>query len=288
MTAVHTAQSIIAAHPFIRVTAHPMGVWSLHYRMATDRQLQGFEDVSTDGSEVPVALVRNGKLAIESGRHQEVSAARAAGRGTVEIAFYHDAMKQVAISGGESSAPAITSGPGIAGILIDPSTGSFRALAAGYTANGMRITASTPLTPGLWVAAEYSTGEALESSTGPLTAYADAMAGLHARNSQSGTIALKGNIARTGTRLRAAYRWQPSSLVTAVDPYSLFADQAFLSCMLRQPIRLRGSFPQGMDATIDVTNLLAQGYRPFLSADGQTLYFAQAPRTLRAGLSFTF
>jgi hypothetical protein len=288
MSAIHTAQSIIAAHPFIRVTAHPMGVWSLHYRMATDRQIQGFEDVSTDGSEVPVALVRNGKLAIESGRHQEASVARAAGRGTVEIAVYHDAMKQVAVSGGESSAPAITSGPGIAGIVIDPGTGSLRALAAGYIANGMRITASAPLTPGLWVAAEYSTGNALESDAGPLTSYADALAGLHARNSQTATVALKGNIARTGTRFRAAYRWQPSNLVTAVDPYSLFGDQAFLSCMLRQPIHLRGRFPQGMDATIDVTNLLAQGYRPFLSADGQTLYFAQAPRTVQAGLSFTF
>ncbi len=43
-----------------------------------------------------------------------------------------------------------------------------------------------------------------------------------------------------------------------------------------------------LDATIDVTNLLAQGYRPYLSADGQTVYFAQAPRAIQAGLSFTF
>jgi hypothetical protein len=46
--------------------------------------------------------------------------------------------------------------------------------------------------------------------------------------------------------------------------------------------------PPGLEATIDVTNLLAQGYRPFLSADGRTLYLAQAPRTIQGGLSFTF
>jgi hypothetical protein len=288
MTAVHAGQGTVAARPFLRVTAHPMGLWSLHYRMATDRQTQGFEDVSTDGAPVPVALIRNGKLALESGRHQEFSAERRAGRATLELAWYHDAIRQIAVSGGERSTPAITSGPGLPGMLIDPTTGSFRTLASGYSTSGLRFTASAPLTPGLWVAAEYSTGDAMASTAGPLTAYADAMAGLQARSAQAITAALKANIARTGTRLRASYRLQSSSLVTAVDPYSLFGDQAFLSCMMRQPIHLRGKIPQGVDATVDVTNLLAQGYRPFLSADGQTLYFAQAPRTIQAGLSFTF
>jgi hypothetical protein len=46
--------------------------------------------------------------------------------------------------------------------------------------------------------------------------------------------------------------------------------------------------PAGLDATIDVTNLLAQGYRPFLSADGQAMFLAQSPRAVQAGLAFTF
>ncbi len=76
--------------------------------------------------------------------------------------------------------------------------------------------------------------------------------------------------------------------MTAVDPYSAFGDQAYLSCLVRQPLRMGKTFPKNMEATIDVTNLLAQGYRPFVSADGQTLFFAQAPRTIQAGLSFSF
>jgi hypothetical protein len=115
-----------------------------------------------------------------------------------------------------------------------------------------------------------------------------ALSELRAMHSQAATLALKGRLVGAGTRVRAAYRWQPTRGVTAVDGYSAFGDQAFLSCMLRQPIRLGQSLPQGLEATIDVTNLLAQGYRPFLSADGQTLYFAQAPRTIQAGLSFSF
>jgi Carboxypeptidase regulatory-like domain len=288
MTAVRTVSNAIAMHPFLRVTAHPMGVWSLHYRMATDRQMQGFEDATTDGSEVPVALVRNGRLALESGRHQEASVARKVGRVTVEAAYYHDTMSQISVQGGELSTPARTAANPIADMLIDPTTGSFKTLAAGYNTSGMRVTASAPILTSLWIAAEYSTGDALQSNAGPSTTYTAALAGLAAHNSATATLAVKGRIPLTGTRIRASYRWQPSSLVTAVDPYSLFGDQAYLSCMVRQPIRLRGRFPQGLDATIDVTNLLANGYRPFLSADGQTLYFAQTPRTLQAGLSLTF
>jgi hypothetical protein len=106
--------------------------------------------------------------------------------------------------------------------------------------------------------------------------------------SHSATVALKGSVVRSGTRLRAAYRWQPSRLITAVDPYAAFSDQAYMSIYLRQAIRFGRLLPPGLDATVDITNLLAQGYRPFLSADGQTLFLAQSPRTMQAGLAFTF
>jgi hypothetical protein len=178
------------------------------------------------------------------------------------------------------------------GVLLDPTTGSFRALATGYGSNGIRITASSALTPALWLAAEYSTGETLASrsedgSAAPI-GIEQALTALRVRRSETATIALKGKVLNTGTRVRASYRWQPTPGVTAVDAYSAFGDQAYLSCLLRQPIHARALLPQGLEATIDVSNLLAQGYRPFLSADGQTLYFAQTPRTIQAGLSFSF
>jgi hypothetical protein len=88
--------------------------------------------------------------------------------------------------------------------------------------------------------------------------------------------------------LRAAYRLEPEELVTAVDPYSDSGNRGYLSFYVRQAVRWGNRLPPGIDATIDVTNLLAQGYRPFLSADGRTLYLAQSPKTLQAGLSFTF
>ncbi len=286
---VNAGEHAVAAHPFLRLTTHPMGVWTLHYRMATDRQTQGFEDVTTGQSEVPVALVRNGKLALESGRHQEFAIERRVGRGTISAAYYRDAIARIAVDGGGAAGPGETTPASIpAGMLVDPTTGSFRALASGYRTAGARFTVSTPLLSGLWIAAEYSVGDALASETGGQAAFADALAGLNAESGQTATLALKGRLKASGTRLRASYRWQPSRLVTPVDSFSAFSDQAFFSCQIRQPIHWGARLPTGLDATIDVTNLLAEGYRPFLSADGQTLYFAQAPRTIQGGLSFSF
>jgi hypothetical protein len=76
--------------------------------------------------------------------------------------------------------------------------------------------------------------------------------------------------------------------VTAVDSYAAFSDQGYLSFFVRQPVNCGRWLPAGLEATIDVTNLLAQGYRPFLSADGRTMYLAQAPRSIQAGLAFNF
>jgi hypothetical protein len=114
------------------------------------------------------------------------------------------------------------------------------------------------------------------------------MAGLRAKVAEAETVALDGRVLRTGTKLRAAYRWQPVHVVTAVGPYDAFSDQGYLGFYVRQALKWGDRLPAGLEATIDVTNLLAEGYQPFLSADGHTLYLAQSPRMLRAGLSFTF
>ena len=88
--------------------------------------------------------------------------------------------------------------------------------------------------------------------------------------------------------MRASYRWQPDGTVTAVNPFGPFSDQAYLSFVVRQPVRCGNLLPAGLEATVDVSNLLAEGYRPFLSSDGKTLYLAQTPRTIQAGLAFNF
>jgi hypothetical protein len=73
-----------------------------------------------------------------------------------------------------------------------------------------------------------------------------------------------------------------------VAPFDSSAPEAYLSFHVRQPIYMHYMGLHGMQAIVDVRNLLAQGYRPFFSQDGSTLYFAQAERCVEGGLSFSF
>jgi hypothetical protein len=285
--AVRTIRTAAGARPFIRVAVQPTGAWTVGYRMATSRELQGFADLDVIERDLPIAATNGKNLDSEHGQHQEVSLSRKAGPGMAQVAFYRDAMDHPAIGGGGLLNAGATAGAG--GVLEDPSTASFRFIGPAYSTNGVNVMLSEPLSQGIWAAVEYSTGSALSGrGVADGMSLSDAAGTLQRVSGRSATFAVKGRLIRSGTRMRAAYRWQPTGMVTAIDPYRAFSDQAYLSFSVRQPIRIGRMVPSGLEGIVNVTNLLAQGYRPFLSSDGSTLFLAQSPRTLEAGLSVTF
>jgi hypothetical protein len=287
--AIHTGGTALTTQPFLKVTVHPGEVWAVRYRLATSRDVQGFDGLDSIASDLPVAAMSGGRLCAESGNHQEIGVSRNAGRGLVEVAMYHDAIGRPAVGGtGAMSAADLAGGAGTSGVLVDTATGSFRFLGAGYTANGMSVAVSEPLTSSLWATLEVASGEALSMSGASAEELPGVAAGLHPETAEMAMAELKGEVLRSGTRLRASYRWQPQHLVTGVDPYEAAEDPAYFSFYVRQALRWGDRLPPGLEATVDVTNLLAEGYQPFLSADGRTLFLAQSARTVQGGLSFTF
>jgi Carboxypeptidase regulatory-like domain len=285
--AVRTAEVAVTGYPFLRVTVHPGDVWAMRYQLATSRDVQSFDGLDSTVTEMPVTTVSGGRVAMEEGNHQEIALRRKMGKGVIEAAVYHDAIKRPAIKGaGAMSTADLMAGAGESGVVADSSTGTFEFLGAGYSTNGVSVTVSEPMTANLWAALEYETGAALASANAEGERLAAVAAGLHAEDGQAVTATVQGKVLRTGTKVRAAYRWQPRHLVTAVNPYD--GDQAYLGFYVRQAVRWGNRLPPGLEATVDVTNLLAQGYLPFLSADGRTLFLAQSPRSIQGGLSFTF
>jgi len=298
--AVRTLRTVASAQPFVRIAIQPGSTsnspsgaaWTLGYRMATARNLQSFADLDAVERDLPVAVAqgdpaRPNSVRLEHGNHQEISVSRKAWHGVAQVSLYRDRIDRPAIGGGGLlTADAIA---GTSGVLEDPSTSSFRFLGPAYQANGVSVLLTQPLGNALWAAVEYSTGSALSGrAVADGMSLADAASTLQRISGQSATFAVKGRLVRTGTRLRGAYRWQPTGLVTAVDPYRAFSDQAYLSFTVRQPIHAGRLLPPGLEGIVNVTNLLAQGYRPFLSPDGSTLFLAQAPRAVEVGLSVTF
>lgn len=288
---VRTSSYATSARPFVKVTVHPTEAWSVGYRMATSRDLQSFASLDAVQQDLPVAVVAQGRMRTEHGVHQEFSVGRKAGPGIVQVAYYLDSLDRVVVSGGgalrASDIDEVSQSP-VGGILADATTGNFRILGNGYQTRGVNVLLTEPISPGLWVALSYSTGAALTARDDGTITLPDVADDLVPEMSRSATLALKGRVARTGTKVRASYRWQPARIVTAVNPYGAFSDQAYFSCYLRQAIRLGNLLPNGFEATVDVTNLLAQGYRPVRTADGHTLFLAQNPRALQGGLAFTF
>jgi hypothetical protein len=285
--AIHTTGTAFTTQPFLRVTVHPGEAWAVRYSLATSRDVQGFDDLDSIVGDLPVAGIAGGRLRAESGMHQELSVSRRTGDGVLEAAVFHDAMDHPAIAGmGANGSGELANAAD--DVVVDTATGSFRLLGTGYTSDGVSLALSEPVTPNIWVTLEYQRGAALAARTTDAEDLAAVSAGLHAENADALTASVKGKVLRTGTRVRAAYCWQPEHLVTSVDAYDEPSDRGYLSFYVRQSLRWGDKLPQGLEATIDVANLLAQGYQTFVSADGHTLFLAESPRIIQAGLSFTF
>ena len=278
------AETALAAQPFLSVTVHPGEVWAVQYQLATGRDLEGADGLDSIESDLPVAALSGGRICTESGTHQEIAVSRKAGDGLIEAAVYHDAIDHPAIGGaGAMNSADMLAGDGSSGVVVDTATGSFRFLGTGYTTNGVSLMVSEPLTskPVGGAGVRERRGDIGPGRQGRGTGRG--VGGAAQPGGAGGDRAhWTGRVLRTGTKLHAAYRWQPRHTVTAVDPYAALSDRAYLSFYVRQAVRWGDRLPPGLEATIDVTNLLAQGYQPFLSADGRTLYLAQSPRTLQA------
>ena len=164
-----------------------------------------------------------------------------------------------------------------------------RAAGPRYTTVGFRAGLDRRLSGSTWVSFSYAEGKALVSpvQASPSTV-SQALYAINARRSQAVAAAVSGTYLRTGTHWVASYRWQPAGTVNSVDLYDNPTQDAFLSLLIRQPIRCGRLLPNGTEALVAVRNLLEEGYRPFLTPDGNTLYFAQANRSIQGGLSFTF
>jgi hypothetical protein len=285
--AIRTSEAAVSTDPFVRVTVHPGEVWAVRYSLATSPETRDFDGVNSIEENLPVAAMSDGHMRTESGRRQEFSVSRKIGNGALQAAVFQDAIDRPVISGIDSAAPADLSN-GSSEVLVDTQTGTFRFLGKGYSADGVSIAWSEPITPSLWATVVYERGAALAARGTEQNNISQVAALLHAEPANSLTASVKGKVLRTGTKIRAAYCWQPERLVTSVDAYNTSDSNGYLGFYIRQSVSWGSRLPPGLEATVDVTNLLAQGYQPFLSADGRTLFLAGSPRTFQAGLAFTF
>ena len=284
MMAERLAQTIFDAEPYVRVAVRPGDDLLVVYRYASGRELQSAEDLDRLKPVNPLLADAEGRPLSGRGMHNEVNVSKKMGSRVVSAAAYLDRVNHDSVGG--SGVMNIKAEQGMA-LVADPVTATFQLATGSYAGRGVSVSLQQRLTPVLAASVQYDLGTAMERERN-LTTLADAAAELHARTAQAVTLVLHGKVVRSGTTVRAEYRWQPQESLTQVNAYNADPNEAYLSFYLRQRLACGRFLPNGLDAVVEATNLLEEGYQPVLAADGHTLFLAQMPRSIQAGLAFNF
>ncbi len=281
------ATSSTAMLPFANVSWHE-GNSTLHYRLATMVQDRA-ADESQPGAYLPAIVERNGAVAIERGRHQEIGWERRTDASGTSVLVYSDNIENPVLeamsrlAAGESQVIANSQ------VLFDPASGLIRAAGPSFGSAGVQARIEHRLPRGNFVQVSYTTGSALViPAMAQPVAMSQVVSAVRTHRAQMCSISLSGTLDGTGTRWRASYSWQPEETVTELAPFAVNEPSPYLNVQLRQPIHLTRDGSGGFEALLDVRNLLAEGYSPYILSDGSLLIFAQDQRSLRAGLAFTF
>jgi hypothetical protein len=254
------------------------------YRMATAVPPTQEASAGADNRLLPWLAEGDGRLRVERGLHQEIGWERHTDASGVSVSVYEDRIENPVI---EAAGRMSAGDEGAA--LFDPLSGLLRAAGPGYRAEGVTAGMERGLPGGNWLRLSYASGSALVM---PAEAAGDELQGLidaaRPRRAQAYSITLSGTLEGTNTRWQASYRWQPEDTLTEVAPFALPGPAPYLDMNLRQQVLASRDGSLGIDALLNVENLLAQGYRPLLMPDGSLVVFSQNARSFSTGLAFTF
>jgi hypothetical protein len=288
--AANSPNSILAALPFASV-AWRNGDTTLRYRMTT--ALPSAADGEGSGTGVPTVSMRNGRLALEHGLHQEIGWQHSTGNSDVAVLVYADKIDNPVMEA-VGNPGASGTGADTAAVLYDAASGLMRAAGPGFNSAGMQASAEHTLTRASQIRVGYANGSALVLASqqgGQPMGLGQLLASAHARHAQSYSISLSGTLDGSGTRWRATYRWQPEETITPVASFASDAADPYLNLQFRQPIRIRRDGSDGVggfEVLVNLRNLLAEGYRPYLLSDGSLVVFAQDQRSFSGGVAFNF
>jgi Carboxypeptidase regulatory-like domain len=279
------AETSTSSLPFVNAVWHDDKM-RVSYRLATSPEMQNAGDLADSATLAPMFTEQDGRVRMERGLHEELRLEGVTGSRRAMLAIYQDDVDNPVIAGGGSVSQQDLAG---GNMLYDPLAQGFRVTGHGYTTGGVRASLAQKVGGSSWATVSYVEGKALAFDTPDSAVSVDeAVQGITQRKTQAITASLDGRLVRTGTRWQTSYRWQPVATITPVAVYDSFGQGAYLNLLVRQPIHCGHLLPNGTEALVDVRNLLAQGYRPFLTRDGSTLYFAQTERSIQGGLSFSF
>lgn len=235
----------------------------------------------------PRISLLNGAPKVQRGDEFELSYARKVGSRKYEVSAYREAVTNAALS--------VVTPAGFAGgedFLPDLFTGNSIFNAGNYQSTGYSAAVTQNLGDHFSATIVFGTMAGLTADSGEVVGTADELRSMvHPGRREAATARIAGTLPQTGTQFIASYQWLDDN--RWVTPGRLYTTQSLrpmpgLNVYLHQPVPGLSTLPWRMEVTADLRNLLAQGYLPFATANGQPLVLVQTPRSVRGGLSFIF
>lgn len=226
----------------------------------------------------PILMMRDGRPVLENRWHEEFAIDHALGKDSdISAAVFHDRSGHTALIGkGNSTNPEF-----LQNYLSD-----VFAYDGGVSASsGVRLVYRQHWTDSLSTTVVYAYAGALATTEDSDLAILRSELSTRYRQTLAGRVTAQ--IPRLGTKLSTGYQWINGDAVSRVDAYggSLYHIDPYLSMEVRQP--LPRIFPCHLEVMANVGNLLAQGYVPLATKDGDVV-LVPSYRFFTGGLSLQF
>ncbi len=227
----------------------------------------------------PTVFIRNGRPVLESGWHDELALEHPLGsNSSVVVSVFHDRSRHTAVFGRGTATST--------DYFQDFFSHSFTYDGGQSYTWGTRIAFHQKFSGDWETGIVYAWAGALAPES--LQDAEDLRSALATRQRHSFAARVSGRVPRAGTYFSASYKWVSGAVASRQDPYgeALYLMDPNFNLRLRQPLP---SFflPGRVEALADFRNLLAQGYVPVSTPEGQIL-LVPSFRSFRGGFSFQF
>lgn len=292
LNTVSMASSLHTIDPYARLT----------YRLGTNAQIEyRFADAvppvmfGGSGAEMadptPQVTLAGFHPQIERARHQEVQYSDSLTPNDVlQAAVFSEHYDNAVVNGRLSgSMPELVAS---GNLLPDLFSNMFSASGGSYGGDGFRVAYLHRFGEDLSMAIGYTSGMVLAPSSTTMQSGSNLVSSLSAARRDAWTLRVEAEAPHTHTRLICSYRGLNGPSATGLDLYddSFAQSDSFANLTVRQPLPrfFGGGGGRRVEALLEFRNLLAQGYLPLVSADGQTVYLIQSARSFRGGFSINF
>ena len=238
-------------------------------------------------SMVPTVSLHDGRAAVQRTQNLELGYEKKAGSRTFDLTGYREIVSNGALtlSGPDDLLP-----PG--DVLPDLSSRSSIFNIGSYQRFGYSVSMTQRIGNNFEITASSGRAGAFTTGTEPLESGSadDLRSKIHGTQRNWAAVRASAVAPVTGTQVSSSYQWMD---YTAVIPNHLYLTQgsypeAGWNVHIRQPLPAIPGMIGRLEASVDLRNLLAQGYLPVAASDGRRMLLVQSPRALRGGLSFIF